>query len=138
MIVAKKGKIRIIIGVIFLLASICFVFYIKTPKTELMICSPVSLKGSEEAQYFQSAFMKKGGIYSQVGQMLKERGYEYIIMAGADSKDKILVKFVLINKEATEQRQDKVQEIFNEIIKTNDLDPKIFKVKVSNDSSFYW
>lgn len=120
------------------MVSIYFAFNIKTPKTELMICSPVSLKGSEEAQYFQSALMLKGGIYNQVGQLLKEKGYEYIIMAGVDSKDKILVKFVLINKEATGQRQEKVKEVFNEIIKTYDLDPNMFKVKVSNDSSPNW
>lgn len=82
--------------------------------------------------------MENGGVYDQVGQRLKEKGYEHRILGGITSNDKILVKFVLINKEASEKRQEEIIGIFNDYLIKNNLNTQTFKVKVSNDTSTNW
>jgi hypothetical protein len=111
--------------------------YTQTTKLVLELCSPY-LEEPEIAQSFQYNFMQKEGLYDQFGQQLKEKGYNHLIITGINSKKEILVKLVLKDMEANEQRQEKIKEIFNDFLITNKLDPSLFKVKVSNDESLYW
>lgn len=137
--VNKAGKRKIgLIGIALFSVIFTYLFsYTQTTKIVLELCSPY-LEEPEIAQNFQYSFMQKGGLYDQFGQRLKERGYNHLILTGINSKKEILVKLVLIDKEANQQRQEKVKEIFNDFLAKNNLDPSVFKVKVSNDESFNW
>ena len=93
---------------------------------------------SKEANEFQDFLMKKHGFYEQVGEQLKQAGYEYNLLGMIYSKDEIRLKVILKNKEANEQEQIKVKTIFNVMIEKNNLDTKIFKVKIGNDDNPDW
>lgn len=101
------------------------------------LCSPY-LESSEKAPSFQATLILKGGLYDQVGQRLKEKGYNHQILTGTNSKNEVFVKTVLINIEASEQRQEKIKQIWNDYIIKNNLDPKVFKLKVTNDETLNW
>ncbi|MFF2752963.1 hypothetical protein ACFVR1_04285 [Psychrobacillus sp. NPDC058041] len=123
-----------------MLFSAIFIYlfsYTQTTKLVLELCSPY-LEEPEIAQNLQYTFMQKEGLYDQLGQRLKEKGYNHLIITGINSKKEILVKLVLKDMEANEPRQEKIKEIFNDFLITNTLDPNQFKVKVSNDESLYW
>ena len=93
---------------------------------------------SQELNDFQDSLGKEGGFYKQVEEKLKEMGYEYQMMGLIYSKDEIRIKFILENKDANEQEKLEVAATFNEIAVKNNLDPKIFKVKVSNNDNPDW
>ncbi|QFF99093.1 hypothetical protein PB01_09765 [Psychrobacillus glaciei] len=135
----KAGKWKIVlIGIALFSVIFTYLFsYTQTTKLVLELCSPY-LEAPEITQNFQYSFMQKGGLYDQFGQRLKEKGYNHLILTGINPKKEILVKLVLIDKEANQQRQEKIKEIFNDFLAKNDLDPSVFKVKVSNDESFNW
>ncbi|WP_313892339.1 hypothetical protein [Psychrobacillus sp.] len=67
-----------------------------------------------------------------------KKGYEHNTLGMVNSQDEILVKFVLTNKEANKKERNEVITIFNELIVENGMEPKLFKVKVSNDDSPDW
>lgn len=135
---AKKRKKGFVVGALILFASLSFVLFTNAPKAVLEICSPLFQNGSLEMQMMQLTLMEKGGLYDQVGQRLKEKGYEHSILGGITEKDKILVKFVLKNQEATEQRQEEIMDIFHDYIEKNNLNTQTFNVKVSNDTNTNW
>lgn len=93
---------------------------------------------SEEANDFQDYLMEKHGFYEQVGKRLKQEGYEHSIYGMIYSKDEIHLKVILSNKEANEQEQIKVKTIINDIIGKNNLDLKIFEIKIGNEGSPEW
>jgi len=109
-----------------------------TPKTIIEVCSPFFQQGTMETQILHLTLMEKGGLYEQVSERLKEKGYEHRILGGINAKDKILVKLVLANKEANDLRQQEITTIFNDYITKNNLDTEAFEVKVSNDTSTNW
>lgn len=135
---SKKRKNRFILGTLILLASLSFLLFTNTPKAVLELCSPIFQNGSIEMQSMQLSLMEKGGVYDQVGQRLKEKGYEHYILGGITSKDKILVKFILTNQDASDKRQEEIMDIFNDYIVKNNLNTQTFNVKVSNDTSTNW
>lgn len=135
---SKKRKIGFVLGALILLVSLTFLLFTKTPKVVLELCSPLFQNGSIELQTLQLTLMEKGGMYDQVGQRLKDKGYEHHILGGITSNDKILVKFVLTNKEASEKRQEEIIGIFNDYLIKNNLNTQSFKVKVSNDTNTNW
>jgi len=135
---SKKRKNLFVLGALILLASLSFLLFTKTPKAVLELCSPQFQNGSIEMQSMQLSLMEKGGVYEQVGQRLKEKGYEHYILGGITSKDKILVKFILTKQEASDNRQEEITDIFHDYIVKNNLNIQTFKVKVSNDTSTNW
>ena len=60
---------------------------------------------SKEANDFQDFLMEEHGFYEQVGEQLKQEGYEHSIYGMIYSKDEIHLKVILSNKEANEQEQ---------------------------------
>ncbi|SES11719.1 hypothetical protein SAMN05518872_104288 [Psychrobacillus sp. OK032] len=119
-------------------ASFTILLFTKTPKAVLELCSPLFQNGSLEMQSMQLTLMEKGGVYDQVGQRLKEKGYEHYMLGGITSNDKILVKFILTNQEANDKIQEEITDIFQDYIVKNNLNTQTFKVKVSNDTSTNW
>ena len=69
---------------------------------------------------------------------MKQEGYEHSIYGMIYSKDEIHLKVILSNKEANEQEQIKVKTIINDIIGKNNLDLKIFEIKIGNEGSPEW
>ncbi|TQR19484.1 hypothetical protein [Psychrobacillus vulpis] len=134
----KKRKVHLLIAASILLISMSLLLFTKAPKAVIEICSPLFQSGSIETQSLQYKLMDKGGLYDQVGQRLKEKGYEHHILGGITSKDIILVKFVLANKAVNDKRQEEIKEIFHHYVTVNQLDPEAFLVKVSNDTSTNW
>lgn len=134
----KKRKIGLLFGTFLFLITITVFLFTSTPKAILEVCSPFFQQGTMETQILQLTLMEKGGLYDQVGERLKEKGYEHRILGGIDAKDKILVKFVLANKEANNLRQQEITTIFNDYITKNNLDTEAFKIQVSNDKSTNW
>ncbi|GGA27976.1 hypothetical protein [Psychrobacillus lasiicapitis] len=135
---AKKRKKGFVVGTLILFASLSFLFFTNVPKAVLEICSPLFQNGSLEMQMMQLTLMEKGGLYDQVGERLKEKGFEHDILGGITEKDKILVKFVLKNQEASDKRQEEIMDIFHDYIEKNNLNTQTFDVKVSNDTSTNW
>ncbi|WP_144509825.1 hypothetical protein [Bacillus sp. FJAT-22090] len=134
----KRRKKNLLIGFFLILLSIALIVYTPTSKKIVDICSPLFQLGSVETQILQITLMEQGGLYEQVGDRLKEKGYEHHILVGINAKDQILVKVVLANREANEHKQKEIIAIFNDYIIKNSLDPQIFQVKVSNDESINW
>lgn len=134
----KKRKLGLMLGAFLFLITITVFLFTSTPKTILEICSPFFQQGTMETQILQLTLMENGGLYEQVGKRLKEKGYEHHIFGGIDAKDKILVKFVLSNKEANDLRQQEITAIFNDYVIKNNLDTEAFEIKVSNDTSTNW
>lgn len=133
-----KKKNPLLVGSVLFSAIFIYLFsYTESTKIVLEICSPY-IEKPEIAQNFQYTLMQKEGLYDQLGQRLKEKGYNHLIITGINSKKEILVKLVLKDIEANEQRQEKIKEIFNDFLMINKLDPSLFIVKVSNDESLYW
>ena len=91
-----------------------------------------------ELDEFHENLNKEGGFYHQVTEKLSEMGYEHQILGMTYSKDEIWIKFVLTNKEVNELEKVVVKEVFEELAIKNKLDPKIFKIKVSNDDGPDW
>lgn len=130
----KVRNIRLI-GVILLLLFIGSLYaYAKVPMAKGQNDNYLA----QELNDFQDSLDKEGGFYKQVEGKLKEMGYEYQMIGVIYSKDEILIKFILANKDATEKERLEITTTFNEIAVKNNLDPKIFKVKVSNDDSPDW
>jgi hypothetical protein len=92
----------------------------------------------KELDNFQESLSKEGGFFKQVGDKLKEKEYDHSMLGMFYPKDEIWIKFVLTNREANKQEKIEVKAIFDELVNKNNLDPKIFKVKVSNDDSPDW
>ncbi|MFJ8064551.1 hypothetical protein ACIQYS_07960 [Psychrobacillus sp. NPDC096426] len=135
---SKIRKMAFILGALIPLVLLSLFLFTNNPKAVLEICSPLFQSGSLEIQTLQLKLMEKGGLYDQVGQRLNEKGFEHHILAGITSKDEILVKFVLINQEANEKRQEEINDMFNDYVVKNNLYKQAFKVKVSNDPSTNW
>lgn len=135
MICSKKRKLILIVAV---LSILLFMFFnIKSnpsPKAERGSNSQITLV-NQELEDFQVKLTGKDGLFDQVGKKLKKRGYAYNALGVIYSQDEILVEFVLANKEANKKESKEVITIFNETVVENKMDPKSFKVKVSNDDS---
>ena len=132
-----------LIGVSLLLLVIASLFiFAKVPMAESKddnYLAQEQLEGSpKELDEFQENLNKEGGFYHQVAEKLSEMGYEHQMRGMTYSKDEIWIKFVLTNKEANELEKVVVKEVFEELAIKNKLDPKIFKIKVSNDGSPDW
>ena len=91
-----------------------------------------------EYEDFQKSLLIKDGFFDQVGEELKKQGYENNMLGMFHSKEEVWVKYVLVDKEATKQEQKEVETIFFEMAIEYNLDPSIFKVKVSNEDSPEW
>ncbi|MBK3494119.1 hypothetical protein JFL43_04450 [Viridibacillus sp. YIM B01967] len=87
---------------------------------------------------FQEYLYKKGGFYEQVHKKLRKEGYDHVMLIAEYPKGVTWVKFALTNREATKKEQEEVKSIFNKLVKKNNLDPKVFKVRVRNDDSPDW
>ncbi|WP_172370810.1 hypothetical protein [Sporosarcina jiandibaonis] len=89
----------------------------------------------EEANGYLESYHKEVGFYKRLGEKLRENGYEHSILGIMESEDEFRIEITLTNKEANEQERVEVEKIFEETAKKYKLNPKIFKVKVSNDDS---
>ena len=87
----------------------------------------------EEANDYLESYNKEVGFYNELGEELREKGYEHNILGIMESEDEFQIKITLTNKEANKQEQKDVKRIFEETALKFKLDPKIFKVKVNSD-----
>ena len=74
------------------------------------------------------------GIMEQVSDVLLENGYKTRTALAFYSKEDIQLKFILVDKEATEADQEKVKSIFFELVDKNNLDPNAFTIKVGDEN----
>lgn len=133
----RNRKIGLLVGSGLIMCLLFLAIYNKSPNIALDICSPnIEIDGMQQS--IHTTFMRKDGLYDQIGQRLHEKGYNHRILAGISSEEKIFVKIVLVDQKANAQRQKKVKEVFYTFIRQNDLDPNAFKVKVSNDETLNW
>ena len=130
----KVRNIKLIGASLLLLVIASLYVYAKAPNAENKSDNYLS----QEVNDFQEFLVNEGGFYKQVEEKLKEMGYEYQMMGVIYSKEEIWIKFILENKDATEQEKFEVAATFYEIAVKNNLDPKIFKVKVSNNDNPDW
>ena len=89
----------------------------------------------EEANDYLESHHKDVGFYKGLGEELREKGYEHNILGIMDSEDEFRINITLITKEANQREEIEVKKIFEETAIKYKLNPKIFKVKVSNDNS---
>ncbi|QUW22970.1 hypothetical protein JSQ81_05180 [Sporosarcina sp. Marseille-Q4063] len=89
----------------------------------------------EEANDYLASYHKEVGFYKNLGERLREKGYEHSILGIMDDEDDIRIEITLTNKEANEQERVEVKRIFEETAVKYKLDPKIFKVEVSRDEN---
>ena len=88
----------------------------------------------EEANAYLGSHHKQVGFYNGLGEELRGKGYEHNILGIMESEDEFWIEITLTNKEANKQEQRDVKKIFEETAIKYKLDPKLFKVKVSNDN----
>ncbi|MCM3389583.1 hypothetical protein [Ureibacillus chungkukjangi] len=74
------------------------------------------------------------GIMEQVSDVLLKNGYKTRTALAFYSKENIQLKFILVDKEATEAEQEKVKSIFFELVDKNNLDPNAFTIKVGDEN----
>ena len=86
----------------------------------------------EEIEAITTELYKEAGLFDQINNQLKEKGYEYQMLLVIYSMDDIRVQYVLANKEATESRQEEIKSIFFESVENNNLDANSFNLKVDD------
>ena len=131
----KFGKLSVI-GVGLLLLVVALFIYTQDVGTEDKASSQMSQKESDvllkEVDDFQELLEKKGGFYEQVNEEMKKEGYNYSIAGMIYSKDDIRLNIIMPNNAVvTAQEQEKVYKIFKDVIIKNNLDPKAFKIEVT-------
>ena len=83
---------------------------------------------------FQEFLEKKGGFYEQVSEEMKKKGYSNSIAGTIYSKDDIRLSIIINNNVVvTVQEQEKITRIFRDMIIKNNLDPKAFKIEVTQE-----
>ena len=85
-----------------------------------------------EIEAITTELYKEAGLFDQINNQLKEKGYEYQMLLVIYSMDDIRVQYVLANKEATESRQEEIKSIFFESVENNNLDANSFNLKVDD------
>lgn len=90
----------------------------------------------EERQEF---LMKKDGLFDQVRVELDKAGYDSHFAAIAYSNDDIRISLIIPDNEVvTEQKQEEVNRIFQDMIIKHNMNPKAFKIQVSHaENSLY-
>ena len=86
----------------------------------------------EEANAYLESYHTKVGFYNEVGESLREKGYDHSLLGIMESEDEFQIKITLLNKEANKQEQIEVKKIFEETAIKFKLDPGLFKVHVGN------
>jgi len=86
----------------------------------------------EEANAYLESYHTKVGFYNEVGESLRAKGYEHSLLGIMESEDEFQIKIILLNKEANKLEQKEVKKIFEETAIKFKLEPKTFKVHVSN------
>ena len=85
----------------------------------------------EEMEKF---LFEEEGIMEQVNHELLKEGYKTRTALIYYSKEDIQLKFLLVEKPATQSNQQKVKSIFYKLIKKNNLNPKAFTIEVGEES----
>ena len=87
----------------------------------------------------QEFLMKNDGLFDQVRVELDEAGYDSHFAAIAYSKDDIRISLIIPDNEVvTEQKQEEVNRIFQDMIIKHNMNPKAFKIQVSHaENSLY-
>ncbi|VDG96896.1 Uncharacterised protein [Lysinibacillus sphaericus] len=138
-----KGKM-ILIGTIVIIFVVTFLFInnslTKGETSELPLSmSPeiqaVSEMNLREVEEISSHLYQKDGFFEQVNAKIEAKGYSFQMMVAIYSKNDIRVKYVLVNKDATEFAQEDVKSTFYESVENNNLDTSSFNLKIgdSND-----
>ena len=86
----------------------------------------------KEIEAITTELYKEAGLFDQINNQLKEKGYEYQMLLVIYSKDDIRVDYVLANEEATESRQQEIKSIFFESVENNNYDAHSFSLKVGD------
>ena len=131
----KLGKLRVF-GVGLLLLVVALFIYTQVLGKEDKAPSQMPQKASDvllkEVDDFQDLLEKKGGFYNQVNEEMKKEGYNYSIAGMIYSKDDIRLNIIMTNNAVlTPQEKEKVNKIIKEAIIKNNLDPKAFKIEIT-------
>ena len=133
----KLGKISVI-GVGLVLPVVAIVINTQKSRKEERAYDSSQLSQEEsgvllkEEDDFQEFLAKKGGFYEQVSEEMKKEGYSNSIAGTIYSKDDIRLSIKMSNKVVgTAQEQEKITRIFRDMIIKNNLDPKAFKIEVT-------
>ncbi|MBS4203509.1 hypothetical protein [Lederbergia citrea] len=65
---------------------------------------------------------------------MEEKNYFFHMLLAVYSNDDIRVKYILVNKDATESVQEDVKSIFYEVVEKNNLDSNSFNLKVGENN----
>lgn len=93
-----------------------------------------------DANDLQELLMKKDGLFDQVRDELDAAGYNSEFAAIAYSKDDIRISLIIPDNEmVTEQKQEEVNSIFQDMIIKHNMNPKAFTIEVSHiENSLYY
>ncbi|MGE6488567.1 hypothetical protein [Paenisporosarcina sp. NPDC076898] len=131
----KLGKFSVF-GVGLLLIVVALFIYTQVFVKEEKASSQMSQKASEvllkEVDDFQELLEKKGGFYDQVNEEMKKEKYNYSIAGMIYSQDDIRLNIIMPNNAVvTPQEKEKVNKIIKEAIIKNNLNPKAFKIEIT-------
>ncbi len=121
-------------------AALLLGFLVNFPLTEVKATTELPSSVSPEVQPDNHAILeemenflfKENGIMDQVNRELRKEGYKTRTALVYYSKEDVQLKFLLVDKEATESHQEKVKSIFFELIEKNQLDPDAFTIEVGS------
>jgi uncharacterized protein (DUF302 family) len=139
-VVRVKWEKLSVIGVGLVLPVVAIIINTRNSRKEVKAYNPSQLTQEEsevllkEVDDFPEFFAKKGGFYKQVSEEMKKEGYGNSIAGTIYSKDDIRLSITIPNNVVvTAQEQEKITHIFRDMISKNNLDPKAFKIEVTQE-----
>jgi hypothetical protein len=85
----------------------------------------------KELVEFNDSLFKEGGFFSAVGEELSKAGYNYNIVGTISSKDDIRIYVIVPNGEViTDEKQEKIIDLFQDMVSKHNLNWDVFKIKV--------
>ncbi|MBS4221818.1 hypothetical protein [Lederbergia citrea] len=138
----KKGEITLI-GSIAILFVVTLLFInnpsIKGEISEVLTSISPEIqveneKKLKEVEEIYTLLYQENGFFEQVNNKLEEKNYFFQMLLAVYSNDDIRVKYILVNKDATESVQEDVKSIFYEVVEKNNLDSNSFNLKVGDNN----
>ncbi|MBS4176952.1 hypothetical protein [Lederbergia citrea] len=83
---------------------------------------------------FHTLLYQENGFFEQVNNKLEEKNYFFQMLLAVYSNDDIRVKYIVVNKDATESVQEDVKSIFYVVVEKNNLDSNSFNLKVADNN----
>lgn len=127
-----KGKIISFSAVLILLMTVFIYSQMTGVKNE--VGPQISQEQQKEIEAYLVYLQEEGGFFDQVGEELKKFGYTNFSTTGTFySKEDIRIQVLLPeSEEVNEEKNNEVNQIYQEIIRKFGLDPNAFTVEVSH------